>query len=260
MRSRYRQLTVRSAERITPRTTRVVLGGPELADFASTGSDQRIKLCLPRPGQPTPLGRDRAELYALPRERQPLQRTYTVRRYDPARSELAIDFVLHDNGGPGATWAASASPGEQVVTIGPSPSYRPDAEADPLVLLGDETALPAIAAILEELPASAPVAAFVEVADADERQPVDTTADVAWTWLHRDGTPPGRSDLLVEAFRAAELGPRPRVWIGAEADTVEQLRRHCRDELGLDRQHVHALAYWRDTARTGRADRRSVSR
>ena len=252
MRSRYRQLTVRATERITPRTIRIVLGGPELEDFASTGSDQRIKLCLPRPGQPTPLGRNRAEVFALPRERQPVQRTYTVRHFDPARSELAIDFVLHDNGGPGATWAATAAPGDQVVTIGPSPSYRPDAEADPLVLLGDDTALPAITAILRELPTGAPVAAFVEVADAGEHQRVDTAADVTWTWLHRDGVAPGRGDLLVAALRAAELGPRPRVWIGAEAETVDQLRGHCRDELGLDRRHVHALAYWRrDTARRG---------
>lgn len=224
---------------------RVVLGGAELEDFDSTGSDQRIKLCLPRPGQPTPLGRNRAEVFALPREQQPKQRTYTVRWFAPERSELAVDFVVHEHGGPGAIWASNVRPGEPIVAVGPSPSYQPSPEADPLVLVGDETALPAISAIVEELPEGAPVRVFVEVADAAEEQRIDSAADVRWTWLHRDGVPAGHSDLLTRAVREADLGPRPDVWIGAEADTVDDLRTYLQQELGLDRRRVYALAYWR---------------
>ncbi|MER6989716.1 siderophore-interacting protein [Saccharopolyspora hirsuta] len=244
-RSRYRLLEVRAAERVTPRMVRVTLGGEELADFVSNGSDQRIKLCLAQPGQPMPLGRTRAEVFALPREQQPRQRTYTVRRFDPQRQELAIDFVVHDHDGPGSTWAAQAAPGDQIVTVGPSPAYQPQPDADPLVLVGDETALPAMSAILEELPAEAKVRVFAEVADAAEEQSIDSAAQVEWNWLHRDGVPAEQSTLLVDAIRAADLGPNPHVWIGAEADVVHELREHCQRELGLDRRRLYALAYWR---------------
>ncbi|WP_184728951.1 siderophore-interacting protein [Saccharopolyspora phatthalungensis] len=247
-RSRYRLLDVRSTERITPRMVRVILGGSGLSDFASNGSDQRIKLCLPQPGQPMPLGRTRAEVFALPREQQPRQRTYTVRWFDPQRLELAIDFVVHDHDGPGSTWAAQAAPGEQIVTVGPSPAYRPQPDADALVLIGDESALPAIGAILEELPAEARVQVFAEVADAAEEQSISSAAAVAWHWLHRDGIPPGESTLLADALRSAQLGPNPHVWIGAEADVVRQLREHCQQELALDRRRLYALAYWRRNA------------
>ncbi|GAA4837156.1 siderophore-interacting protein [Saccharopolyspora rosea] len=250
-RSRYRLLQVRAVERITPRMVRVTLGGEELADFTSNGSDQRIKLCLPQPGQPMPLGRTRAEVFALPREQQPLQRTYTLRWFDPRRQELAIDFVVHDHDGPGSTWAANAEVGGRIVTIGPSPAYQPQPDADPLVLVGDETALPAMSAILEELPTGTRVRVFAEVADAAEEQDVRTDADVTWTWLHRDGVPAGASALLVDAVRAADLGPNPHVWVGAEADAVHELREHCQRALGLERRRLYALAYWRrgDTGR-----------
>ena len=244
-RSRYRLLDVRATERITPRMVRVILGGEELADFASSGSDQRIKLCLPRPGQPTPLGRDRAEVFALPREQQPKQRTYTVRWFSAQRQELAIDFVVHDHDGPGSAWAARVAPGEQIVAVGPSPSYEPSPQADPLVLAGDETALPAISAILEELPGTAKVRVFTEVAEAAERQEISTAAQVEWTWLYRDGVPAGESDLLVDAVRSADLGPQPYVWVGAEAEVAHALRDHFQQTVGLDRSRVYALAYWR---------------
>lgn len=247
-RSRYRLLDVRKVERITPRMVRVTLGGEELSDFVNNGSDQRIKLCLPQPGQPVPLGRTRAEVYALPPDQQPKQRTYTVRSFDEQRQELAVDLVVHEHGGPGSSWAATVQPGSQIVTVGPSPSYQPQPDADPLVLVGDETALPAMAAIVEELPAGRPVKVFAEVADAAEEQQIGSAADVEWTWLHRDGTPPGESSLLVDAVRNADLGANPHVWVGAEADVVHQLREHCQRELGLDRRRLYALAYWRRNA------------
>lgn len=211
-RSRYRLLDVRAVERITPRTVRVTLAGPELDDFVSNGSDQRIKLCLPRPGRPMPLGRTREEVFALPREQQPLQRTYTVR---------------------------------------PSPAYRPDPAADPLVLAGDETALPAMAAILEELPAGSLVRVFAEVADAAEQQRVGTVANVDWTWLHRDGVPAGESRLLVDAVRTTDLDPDPHVWLGAEAGVVHELRASA----GRARPTAAAATRWR----TGGGDRSSAA-
>lgn len=243
--SRYRQLEVETVEWITPRMVRIVLTGPELVDFVSSGTDQRIKLCLPKPGQPAPHGRTREEVFALPREQQPLHRTYTVRAFDGEALRLTVDFVVHAHGGPGTTWATNVRPGERIVTIGPTPAYQPSPDADPLVLAGDETALPAIGAILEELPARTPVRAFVEVADTDEEQVIATDAEVEWVWLHRDGVPAGRSTLLTEAIRWADLGEHPHVWVGAEATVVREIREHCQRVLDLDRSRLYALAYWR---------------
>ncbi|NYH80485.1 NADPH-dependent ferric siderophore reductase [Actinopolyspora biskrensis] len=245
VRSRYRQLEVRAVERLTPRMVRVVLGGEELVDFVSSGSDQRIKLCLPRPGLPTPLGDSREEVFAARRDQQPKQRTYTVRWFAPQRRELAVDFVLHDHEAPGASWAANVRVGDRVVTVGPSPSYRPAPEADPLVLVGDESALPAITAILEELPATIPVRVFVEVADSAEREYVPATARGEWTWLFRDAASAGGPDSLPDAMSGANLGPNPHVWVGAEADVVHRVRRFCETELALGRSRLYALAYWR---------------
>lgn len=243
--SRYRLLDVRAVERITPRMTRVTLGGSELSDFVSSGSDQRIKLCLPQPGNPTPLGRSRAEVFALPREQQPKQRTYTVRRFDPDALELTVDLVVHDHECPGSVWAANVAPGDRIVTVGPSPSYQVGPDADPLVLIGDETALPAIGAIVEELPEGRSARAVVEVADAAEEQRIDSAADVEWTWLHRDGAAPGSPEPLMSAVRELHTGPNPHVWIGAEATPVREVRDHFEKVLGLERSRVYALAYWR---------------
>ncbi|WP_211212984.1 siderophore-interacting protein [Actinopolyspora mortivallis] len=251
VRSRYRQLEVARVERITPLMKRVVLTGEELADFVSSGTDQRIKLCLPRPGLPTPLGNSRAEVFAAPPHQQPKQRTYTVRWFDPRRRELAVDLVLHAHEAPGATWAANVRAGDRVVTVGPSPSYTPSPEADPLVLVGDETALPAVCAILEELPTGVPARVFVEADTAAERDYVPSTLPGEWTWLFREGEPPGRSEALPEAVRSAELGEHPHLWVGAEASVVERIREFGEKTLGLGRSRTYALAYWR----VGRGER-----
>ncbi|WP_223207819.1 siderophore-interacting protein [Actinopolyspora erythraea] len=245
VRARYRQLEVRAVERLTPRMVRVVLGGDELADFVSSGTDQRVKLCLPRPGMPVPLGGSRGEVFAGPPERQPRQRTYTVRWFAPERRELAVDLVRHEHDAPGSRWIAEVAVGDRVVTVGPSPAYRPDPAADPLVLVGDETALPAITAILEEVPSTTPVRVLAEVADEAECAYAPRFDGVRWSWLCRDGLAPGESELLPEALRTIELGADPHVWIGAEAGVVRRARELCETELGLGRSRLHALAYWR---------------
>src|SRR5699024_9402439 len=102
--------------------------------------------------------------------------------------------------------------------------------------------LPAMAAILEEVPEGLAVQVFAEVADAEERQAVETAAQASWTWLERDGVAAGESTLLLDAVRAVDLGEHPHVWIAAEAEATRLLREHCMDTLGLPRDRVHALA------------------
>ena len=176
-----RLLQVQRSERITPRMVRVTLAGAELAGFAGEGPDRRIKMFFPVPGQDRP---------AVPRatsggpvwpagEPRPVIRTYTVRRFDAGVGELDVDFVLHEGHGPAAAWAREASPGSWVGVSEPGGRYEPDPAADYHVVIGDETALPAVATVLDALPAGVPAIAFLEVADAGEEQQLPGAADGA---------------------------------------------------------------------------------
>lgn len=233
-------------EQITPHMVRVVLGGDGLAGFELAGyTDHYVKLCFAPEGadyaHPFDVARIREE---YPREQWPTTRTYTVRSWDPAARELAIDFVVHGDEGLAGPWANRARPGEQVTFLGPGGGYGPRASADWHLLAGDESALPAIAAALEQMPAGALVHAFVEVADASEEQKIVTPDGVAVTWLHRGGRPVG------EALTAAVTGldfPEGEVqaFVHGEAGFVKEIRRHLRLERGIPAGQLSISGYWR---------------
>jgi NADPH-dependent ferric siderophore reductase len=240
------RVPVRRVERVTPRMARITVGGDDLADFQAAGTDQNVMLYF-YPDDvrlPEPLTLESAR--AMWSQVRPQTRTYTVARHDPVTNEIDFDVVLHGGSGLASAWAQRAKPGDLLIFVGPSPAYRPDPAADWYLLAGDETALPAIAAILRELPSRARVLVFLEVADAAEEQPLPTEADAAITWLHRDGAPAGRGDALAMAVRAAEL-PAGTVdaWLAGERSAMVALRRHLLDERGFDRGRVRPTTYWR---------------
>jgi NADPH-dependent ferric siderophore reductase len=239
------RVPVLRTERVTPRLARITVGGVELADFVGTGTDQNVMLYLYEPGAelPDPLTLETAR-GALSRVR-PHMRGYTVRRHDPGTHEIDFDFVLHDHGGPASAWARRARPGDQLIFVGPSPAYQPDPAADAYLLIGDETALPAIAMILAELPAGAVARVFVEVDNAAEEQPLPTSAAAEITWLHRDGRPAGEPDLLVGALVDASLPDGTvDVWAAGERSAMQAVRDHLL-KRGLDRRRVRPNTYWR---------------
>lgn len=234
------QVPVRRVQRVTPRLARVTVGGDELADFTHQGTDSHVKLYFYDSGAelPRPLTLEAARtLFSTYR---PRMRSYTVRRHDEAAREIDIDFVLHgEHEGPAAGWARHAQPGDELILVGPSPAYRPDPEAGCHLLAGDETALPAIAAILAELPAGARALVNVEVADEAERQDLHSAADLRVEWIQR-GTRP-----LAEAVRTAELPAGVHAWVAGERESVREIRGYLLDELGLPRRQVRPTSYWR---------------
>jgi NADPH-dependent ferric siderophore reductase len=234
------RVPVLRVERVTPNMTRVTVGGDDLADFAGAGTDQNVMLYFyPDDVElPEPLTLESAR--GMWSRHRPLTRTYTVRRHDPVAHELDFDFVLHDAAGPASDWAKRAAPGDRLILVGPSPAYQPDPTADWHLLAGDETALPAIAAILRVLPDDATTHVFVEVEDAAEEQPLPGDAHV--TWLHRDGT----ADLLARAVAAADL-PSGRVdaWLAGERSAMVALRAHLLSDRGYERTRVRPTTYWR---------------
>ena len=201
-------LQVRRTEWLTPHMIRVVAGGDDLAAFPDTEyTDRYVKIIFPRPGvvYPEPFDMD-AVRAAHPREEWPALRTYTVRAFDPVAGELTIDFVHHGDAGLAGPWAAAARPGDPLLLLGPGGAYAPDPTADWHLLVGDESALPAIGAALERVPAGVPVHALVEVDGPADEQDLTTPGRLDLRWSHRDPARPeqlGRRSPRCRSPRAA---------------------------------------------------------
>ena len=138
-----RKLEVLRVVDLTPRMRRITVGGPQLAGFISLGSDDHVKLFFPQTAEEQ-AALETLELSAGQKGNMPPMRDYTPRRFDLNTFELDIDFVLHGDG-PAATWAAQASPGQSLYIGGPRGSMVVPDMFDSYLLIGDETALPAIA-------------------------------------------------------------------------------------------------------------------
>jgi len=241
----FRHVQVLEVQDITPSMRRVIFGGEELAGFSSAAADDQVKLFFPVNGEPLPRPTMGADGLQFPEgaARPPL-RDYTPRHFDAAARTLAIDFVLHGDG-PAATWAATAAPGQLIGLGGPRGSMLVADDFDHYVMVGDETALPAIGRWLEELPARAHVTVLVEVADERDRQAFHSRANVQVTWMHRDGTPPGGGTLLLDALAALPL-PEGDVfwWIATESRRARLIRQSLVARDGVNAEWVKATGYW----------------
>ncbi|MBD0740657.1 siderophore-interacting protein [Streptomyces sp. CBMA29] len=248
---------VRTAE-VTARIRRVTVGGEDLAGCAEGGLPADAwKFLLPPDGRGPvhlpvvgPDGMPGDEPGAVP----PVMRAFTVRRFDPVAGELTVDVLLHAET-PASVWARSAAPGDLVGLAGPRHEFFASPEAGWHLLAGDEAALPAVAAILESLPAGTAVVALVEADDEADRIDLPTAAAAEVRWLYRRGAPAGDSGLLEKAVRGLD---RPfaaaQAWIGAEAGAVRSVRRHLLDERGLPRPQLQAAAYWKQSLTSDQRD------
>lgn len=304
-RAAYRPYRVRVArvEPLTPHFTRITFADPSLAEFGTDGLDQRIKLlfpvdsALPDVGLDDPLALRSGDWYtrlrAMPNEQRPAFRTYTVRAVRPHAAEIDVDFVDHGPIGPAGAWLETAAEGDELVIVGPTSLSLRSADgidwhpgpATRVLLAGDETAAPAICAIVESLPDSVEARAFVEIPHAVdvldlERRPDDVTwlmrgdaehgselrrAVRGWVAQHRDellgalaAAPEELDEVDVDRETLWDVGdgsePGPGAgfyaWIAGEAGTVKDLRRFLVRETGLHRSQVAFMGYWR----TGRAE------
>ncbi|MFF9865692.1 siderophore-interacting protein [Streptomyces sp. NPDC013953] len=243
---RAHEARVVRTERLTPHMVRVVLGGEGLSAFA-TGeyTDHYIKLLFAAPGvtypEPFDMERIREE---FPRDQWPTTRTYTVRAWDADQRELTVDFVVHGDEGLAGPWAARAETGEIVRFLGPGGGYAPDPAADWHLLVGDESALPAIAASLERLPEGAVGHALIEVDSPAEEQKIAAPSGVELRWLHRGARPVGEA-LLAAVEELAFPSGDVHAFVHGEAGFVKDLRRHLRLERGIPRDRLSISGYWR---------------
>ena len=233
---------------LTPQMLRVVFTGEDLLRLPDlTFTDHYIKILFPPaaadyswPFDPEQVKRGR------PAEQWPVTRTYTIRSYDRVANEMAVDFVIHGDEGLAGPWAARAQPGDAIGFFGPGGAFAPDPVADGHLLVGDEAAIPAIAATLERLPSQAHAEVFLEVAGPGHQQPLPMTRDTTVHWVHRAGTGLGYGQALSAAVRGAELPPgRLQLFVHGNADMVRDLRRFLFADRHLDRRSASISGYWR---------------
>ncbi len=242
---KMRLLKVLRTHKVTPQLLRVTLGGDDLADFISGSFDDHIKVFFPTPGADQPvLPQVGPDGIVFPEgQPRPQARDYTPRRYDTAARELDIEFVLHGDG-PASTWAAQAQPGQTLGVGGPRGSFVIPREFDWHLLIGDDTALPAIARRIEELGPEARVIVVAEVADASAQVPLATGPRAEVHWVHRDHEPEGSQ--LAPTLRWLSLPEgEGYVWAAGEAAAMREVRQHLVAERGIDKTRIRASAYWK---------------
>lgn len=292
--SRAYRAEVARLSRLTPRFTRITFTGDQLQHFGTAGLDQRIKLIFPLADgrftdvgfldePPPPITDWYRRWRELPDEDRNPMRTYTVRAVRPEKAEVDIDFVLHGSdadgtSGPASAWAQGARPGDELIIYGPDGrgedptigiEWHPG-RARHLLLAGDETAAPAICAILEQLPPESDGLALIEVPTSDDRLQTATGSGVEVRWLPRDGVEhgallrreveawgqarahgargedpvdPSEDEILWDA--PVDAAVEEYAWFAGEAGTITGLRRHLVRDLGIDRRSVAFMGYWR---------------
>ncbi|PKO27264.1 MAG: NADPH-dependent ferric siderophore reductase [Betaproteobacteria bacterium HGW-Betaproteobacteria-9] len=216
-----RRVQVQRVERLSLHMCSITFGGEALADFVSLSFDDHIKLFLPANDDSAWVARD-----------------YTPRRFDAAARELCIEFALHGDG-PAANWARQARPGQTVEIGGPRGSFIVPPDLSWHLLVGDSSALPAIARRLEELPASATAWAIVQMPDAADHRVLGHAGQRQPLWVGDDAQ-------CLDAVRALTLpAGEGFVWCAGEATAMQVLRRVLLEEKGVDRHALRASAYWK---------------
>ena len=282
---------LKAIEPLSPSLCRFVFGGPEVAQMTTLAADQRIKLFFPTPaGQSPRLPKDgqwqQARRDLAPQDTPPM-RTYTIRALRREAGEVDVDFVLHGVNGPASAWATQAKVGDRLQMVAPNLAYtedpggyewKPPRSAQRILLIGDETALPAIAGILEQLAQDAadlPVEAFIEVPLEEDCLSLRHSPATRLHWLPRDLLRCTHGHGMQHAVR--ELASLPVIrtsgsveledvdidqrilwelasgesgdfyaWVAGESATVMDIRRFLIKERGLPRENLTLMGYWRD--------------
>lgn len=236
-----------SAERLTAGMIRIVLGGPGVADFVSTGvGDEYLRVFLPAAGERQPVVPVATETsWEYPEGVTPSpMRTYTVRATDPAAGTVTIDFVVHD-GGVAATWAQRAEVGDVVGLNSPTGLYAPPADLAWQVLLADATGLPAVGRLIEQAPAGVRTRVVIEVPDESHRQDFAAHPDVEIAWVY--GGNGHSQSRLEEVLRTIDLPfGVGYVWFAGEAAVLRAVRKYLRHERGLPPTAYKVIGYWTD--------------
>lgn len=238
----FRSAVVTACERVTPRLTRIRVTGSEFAALTLDEPAASVRLLIPTPGDDQLIVPDwNGNEFLRPDGSRPIIRTLTPRHLDG--DTLTLEIVLHADGAM-SDWAGSVTGGEDVAVSGMGRGYAIDETAHGFLLAGDESAMPAIAQLLEWIPPDAEVRAIIEIGapEGRARLPSHRRATVEWVELP-EGASPG--DSLVAAVGATDIPDAWRVWAAGEAASMFQIRKHLFDTVGLERRHATVRGYWK---------------
>jgi NADPH-dependent ferric siderophore reductase len=238
-------LTVQHREWLSPHTVRITAGGPGFdALRMNEFTDKYAKIIFVDSGLGLTPPYDLAALReSLPSDQQPVTRTYTLRRADAQRQQLAIDFVVHGDEGIAAPWAAHAEPGDILTMSGAGGAYHPDPGSEWHLFAGDESALPAICSALEALPGDARGLAYLETSDPGEYLDATLPSGMEVIWLHRP-QPGSQPRLLADALLAGPwLSGQADVFAHGERESMKALRSALKSRLG-DGDRLSLSGYW----------------
>lgn len=288
----YRLFDVTLKQRIelSPSLSRLVFTGPQVAHMQTLAADQRVKLFFPGadgspPNLPDAMHWNEARR-ALDEAQRPPMRTYTIRALRRELGEVDIDFVMHGVNGPASAWATHARSGDRLQMLAPNLAFagdpggyewNPPAGVRNILLVGDETALPALAGILEQLAEQADppqVQAFIEVPLQQDCLALPCSAHITLHWLARDQLGSTQGDAMLHAVtHLADLPATPTAantpleevdidrqilweraspkaqsfyaWVAGESGAVMKIRRLLINERDLDRRALTLMGYWR---------------
>ena len=245
----FRELTVGKITDLSSHMRRLRLHGVDLGAYDQDGI--HVRLMIPPRGKTDPKWPTLAEngLPVWPSGEDTVeQRVYTIRGMDANAGWIDVDFVMHGDNGPGASFALHASEGDLVAMTGPLGNELPD--ADWFLFAGDETALPAIGRYLNEMPEHVTGHALIEVGSKDDIIPVATRSRIKVTWLLRDSVAEITHSLIQDAIRAIDVPKdscKVYCWAGVEQGDYKPIHTYWRKELGLSRDDCVAMTFWRKT-------------
>lgn len=250
-------LVVKRKEYLTPHYIRVYLEGKDVPLLADTTVGINNKILIPPPGVSKvyfpELDPERGRWKPQDPATAPIIRTYTHRGIDLDKNEIWIDFVAHGDEGPASEWAINAQKGDALGVMMKRGKRELYTQATHYLLVGDATAIPVLAAILEDLPAEAKGTCIIEVNGKDDEQILDTRADIQFQWLHNPD--PHQGSQLADVVKAQTLPETDRfAYVAAEFDAVKAIRNYLRKEQNWQREELYAFSFWK----VGKAENESA--
>ena len=237
-------LTVSASVQLTPYIREITFTG-DLTNVEYPGWDAFLFFFVPKSGEQLPNGFSMAKWRGMEESEKPGGAYYTIRSF--SESEIVCWFVVHDVYGAVSDWAGRSQPGDEVYAWGPRVAFAPKGENTHYVLFADETALGAVAAVMDQLPTTATVTLVAEV--SDESSKVDVRCEPHWRthWLYRHGTEPGTSEAPIEFAKTMQTpeGDDIYVYAAMEAKQIQKLKKIFKQEWGLSGQKIRCIGYWR---------------
>ena len=253
------EATVARVAELSSVVRRITLAAPELTGYALAGPDEYFGLLVPGAyGRLHMPDADRVNVRAaiteMPEDEQPGLRWYTIRELRRDQGEVDVDIVTHGDSGPGSAWATRAKVGDPVGFRSGGALYT-SFDAQRQLFVADETAAPALLAILEErerrgLPGlGAGVTAHVEAPTGETLDGMELPAAV--TVHERGDADPGTAVLAALAGDADATADLDYAWLCGESGLATSLRRHLVQEVGMDKKAITFSGYWKLGAARG---------